>query len=112
MIYRVGNIKEIESLPPMDERTKGLIYHYARILSTEYGEDRDVEREGGYILYVEPYTTSEEIKGCFDYTCHTVECVELYGDICSAIYILNNDYVVTLLTRIEDTPLEIIKELD
>lgn len=112
MVYRIGNIKDMGALPPMEEQTKELIYHYVRSLSMEYGEDRDVEYDGGYILYAELHTSIEEIKTCFDFTRYTAECVELHGDVCSAMYILNNDYVVTLLTRIEDTPIEIIKELD
>ena len=112
MVYRICNIKDIDGLPPMDEQAKDLISYYAKALSLHYGEDRDIESDGGYILYAPTDATNEEIKTYFDYTCHTPECVDLYGQICSYMFLLNNDYVVTILTRVERTPVEILKELD
>ena len=113
MVYKIGNIKDLEALPPMDEGTKELLYHYAKVLSTEYGKERDIDRsDGGYILYVTSNATNEDVKAYFDYTRHRVECVERYGDICSAMYLLNNDFCVTILTMLENTPVEILSELD
>ena len=112
MVYKIGNLKDMEVLPPTDEQTSQLIYRYAKRLSTEYGEDRNIDSDGGYILYATPKSNAEEIKAYFDYSRHIAEYVELCGDICSATYLLNNDYVVTVLTRLEDTPVEIANELD
>lgn len=112
MVYKICNIKDVDSLPPMNEKIRDLIYHYAKSLSMAYGEDRDTDSDGGFILYVAPHTNQEEIKACFDYTRYTPEYVDLYGQICSTMYLLNNDYCVTLLTILENTPNEILSELD
>ena len=113
MVYKIGNIKDFEALPPMDEKIKELLYHYSKVLSTEYGEERDIDRsDGGYILYVTPHTAVEEIKVYFDYTRYKAECVERYGEVCSSMYLLNNDYCVTIVTMLENTPVEILNELD
>ena len=113
MVYKIGNIKDLEALPPMDKCTKELLYHYAKILSSEYGEERDIDHsDGGYILYATSNATDEDIKAYFDYTRHRAECVERYGEVYSAMYLLNNEYVVTIVARIADMPLEILKELD
>ena len=111
MVYKIGNTKDFEALPPMDDNIKAILYRYARVLSVEYGEERDTDSDdGGYLLWVVPHTPFEDVKAYFDYSKHTAECVERHGDICSAMYLLNNDYVITVLARIEDTPVEILKE--
>jgi len=112
MVYKIGNIKDLEALPPMDESIKAILYRYTRVLSIEYGEKRDTDYDdGGYILFVTPHTPCEDIKAYFDYSKHTVECVEKYGDICSAMYLLNNEYMVIIICA-ADIPAEIAKEID
>lgn len=113
MVYKIGNIKDLEVLPPMDESVKAILYRYARVLSEEYGEERDVDRDdGGYILYVAPHTPCENIKTYFDYAKHTAECVELHGEVCSAMYLRNNEYMVVIVMWAVDMPTEIAKEID
>ena len=112
MVYRICNMKDIECLPPMDAQTKDLISYHAKILSLQYGENRNIESDGGYILYAPSEATNEEIKTYFDYTCHAPEYVDLYGQICISMFLLNNDYVITILTRVDCTPVEILRELD
>ena len=112
MVHKICNIKDIEALPSMDEQMKDLIYHYVKVLSTEYGEDRNIDGDGGFVLYVPSQADQAEIKACFDYTRYTPEYVDLYGHICSSMYLLDNDYCVTVLTMLENTPNEILNELD
>ena len=112
MVHKICNVRDMEALPPMDDQIRDLIYHYAKVLSTEYGDDRDIDGDGGFILYVTPQADPAEIKTCFDYTRYTPEYVDLFGQICSAMYLLDNDYCVTLLIAMEDTPVEILSELD
>ena len=113
MVYKIGNIKDLEALPLMDEGVKAILSRYARVLSEEYGEGRDVDcDDGGYILYVAPHTPCENVKAYFDYSKHTAECVEPCGDICSAMYLLNNEYMVMIVMWAFDVPAEIAKEMD
>ena len=112
MVYKIGNIKDLETLPPMDENIKAILYRYARVLSTEYGEKRDTDYDdGGYILFITPHTPCDDIRNYFDYSKHTVECVGLHGDICSVMYLLDNEYMVTIVMWSADMPTEIAKEI-
>lgn len=89
------------------------MYHYASVLSVEYGEGRDVDKDlGGYILYALPGTTAEEIKAYFDYTQNEIDIVDSNGKFCSALYILGDDYGVVIVMSTEDAPEEINKELN
>lgn len=113
MVYKIGNIKDLNALPPMDENIKTILYRYAQVLSKQYDEGRDTDcDDGGYILYVTPHTSCEDIKAYFDYSKYTAECVEQYEDICSAMYLLNNEYVVTIVARTKDMPIDIVNEID
>ena len=99
MIYKIGNIAALMSLPSMDSSIKRRITALARTLSVLYGEDRDVENsDGGYILYGEHGTTEEELKQVFDYTIHPIEYIECdyhtVPPIVCAHYIINNEYTV------------------
>ena len=108
MVYKIQNAKDLKALPLMEEKIKELICYYAEGLSNQTDDTED----SGFILYVTSNTPHREIKALFDYTKHTLEYAELYDNICSATYLLNNSFVVTLLTNIEDTPIEILKELN
>ncbi len=108
MVYKIQNAKDLNTLPLMEEKLKELICYYTEGLSNPTDDTED----SGFILYVTSNTPHREIKALFDYTKHTLEYAELYDNICSATYLLNNSFVVTLLTNIEDTPIEILKELN
>ena len=113
MVYKIGNITDLATIPITDGKTFELLYHYARVLTSEYGQERSVtESDGGYILYCPPNTKAEDIKAFFDYTKHTVELVERFGSLCAAMYTLHNEYVVTILMSTKDLPIELIEELE
>lgn len=113
MVYKIGNVKDLNTLPLIDETAKAILYRYVHVLSKEYGEERDTDRnDGGYVLYVPPHIPCENIKTYFDYSKHTAECVELHGEICSAMYLLNNEYMVIIVMWAVDVPAEIAKEID
>lgn len=108
MVYKIGNIKDLESLPSMDDVTTTTLYEYAKVLTYEYGEDRDIDHsDGGYILYATEGTPAEDIKEYFDYTQNTIEYVNRSGHICSAMYLLTNDFAVVIVLSIADAPKEI-----
>ena len=113
MVYKIGNISELESIVITDENAYALLSQYAKLLSYEYGEDRNVDTDdGGYVLYATPGTKSEDIKAYFDYSKHTVESVDRFGSLVVAMYILHNEYVVLIVMSEDDAPTEIIKEID
>ena len=113
MVYKIGNISDLESIVITDENAYALLSQYAKLLSYEYGEDRNVDTDdGGYVLYATPGTKSEDIKAYFDYSKHTVESVDRFGSLVVAMYILHNEYVVLIVMSEADAPAEIIKEID
>ena len=113
MIYKIRNVSDLEGIPIPDRATYDLLYHYAKVLSTEYGENRNVdEDDGGYVLYCPSGTSMEEIKDCFDYTKHCLESADRYGTLLAATYILHNEFAVTIILSAEDAPTEIIKEIN
>lgn len=113
MVYKIGNVSDLESIAITDANAYALLSQYARLLSYEYGENRDVETDdGGYVLYATPGTNSEEIKAYFDYTKHTVESADRFGTLVVAMWIIHNEFVVLIVMSEDDAPIEIIKEID
>ena len=113
MVYKIGNVSDLERISIPDRAIYNLLFHYARVLTSEYGQERNVnEDDGGYVLYCPPGMSMEEIKTCFDYTKHCVESVDRLGDLLAATYILHNEFVVTIILSAEDAPTEIIKEIN
>ena len=108
MIYKLGNITDLTHLPPLDETTYDMLYEFTRVLTDEYGADRDIDHDdGGYVLYAEPGTSSSQLKEGFDYTRHTIEYVNRKDSLCAAMYILHNEYAVVIVMAIADAPVEI-----
>ena len=113
MVYKIGNISDLATIPITYGKTFELLYHYARVLTYEYGEKRNIDTDdGGFILYAPPGTKMEDIKAYFDYTKHIVEAVDRYDSLIAAMYILHNEFAVALIMSAEDAPIEIIKEIN
>ena len=112
MVYKIGNISDLSTIPISDRETFELLYHYARVLTDEYGQERKVDTDdGGFILYCPPNTKAEDIKVFFDFTKHTVESVDRYGELVVAMWILNNEFVITIIISANDVPIELINEI-
>ena len=89
MVYKIGNVSDLSTIPIASDKAKEILYHFARVLTTEYGGDRNVDTDdGGYILYALPGTSDDEIKERFDYTQNILEYGEAFEDVCYAVYIL------------------------
>ena len=113
MVYKFGNIADVESISFEHDRAREICTQYASVLTAEYGQDRNIDTsDGGYILYATPGTSTEEIKAYFDYSKYTVEYVDVFDEVCSALYLLSNDYGVVIVMSIADVPEEIKKEMD
>ena len=112
MVYKLGHVADLERLTIADEVTRNNLVELLQILDSEYGDDRDIENDdGGFVLYATPGTKPEEIKAFFDYSTHEIEYVNRFlkaqPPICTAFYILNNEFVVTIVMSIADAPNEI-----
>lgn len=112
MVYKIGNVADLARIPIADDGARSLLQFYANVLSAWYGEERNIDTDnGGYILYAPLGTRAEEIKACFDYTQHIIECVDTSGDACAAVYLLSSDYGVVIVMSLADAPEEITKEI-
>ena len=112
MVYKIGTITDLATLPPMDNTALELVYYHASVLTHEYGANRNVnESDGGFVLYATPGTNVKDIKAFFDYTKHTVESVDRCGEIYIAMYILNNEFTVTIVGYIKDIPTELTEHM-
>ena len=107
MVYKIVNNKDLQSLPAIPASARKALQHYVSILSDEYGEERNPDYEGGYVLYATPHSTANEIKTVFDFTQNIVEYVNVTDDVCSAVYIISADYGVVIVMHLSDAPQEI-----
>lgn len=113
MVYKIGNVSDLSKIPIADDKAKEILYHFAKVLTTEYGEGRNIDTDdGGYILYALPGTTTEEIKVHFDYTQNVLEYGEVFESVFYAVYIISSDYGVVLVISSKDIPKEILKEIN
>lgn len=80
MVYKIGNVYDLEELPQLEDTALELLYHYARVLSVEYGENRNVEEDdGGFVLYATSGTSAEDIKPFFDFSKAVAESVDRFA---------------------------------
>ena len=113
MVYKIGNLADLETLPLINDVALELLCHHACVLTYEYGENRNIdESDGGYILFAPSGTNAEELKTFFDFSEHTPEHVDQYDTLCEAVYLLNNDYAVVIIMSLDDAPTEILNEID
>jgi hypothetical protein len=113
VIYKLGNIADVESLTLTDEVVRKNLLEFTSVLTYEYGADRDIDHDdGGYVLYVTPGSNADEILTYFDYKKNTVEWVNCFGSICCAMYLLNNEYAVVIVMSIADAPSQIVKAME
>ena len=113
MVYKIGGIADLASIEITDCEALRSVRRYAQILTDNYGDRRNVDTDnGGYILYATPRTSNAEIKSFFNYTQYLAESVEISGNICTAVYILSSDYGVVIVMSADDTPPEILKEIN
>ena len=113
MVYKIGNVSDLGMIPLIDDTALELLHHYARVLTSAYGQERNIDTDdGGFVLYCPKGTKTEDIKAYFYYTNHTVESVDRYGELYAATYILTNEYAVTIIGSINDMPMELINEIN
>lgn len=114
MIHKLGNLKDLENIKVDDDAIYRELYEFLSVLSSEYGEDRDIDTsDGGYVLYCEVGTSLVELEKIFNYRA----VFDWSGNIkstvpyCSTMYFLNNEYAVVLVMAIQDVPINIKNEI-
>ena len=113
MVYKIGTGSDLGMIPLIDDTALELLHRYGRVLTYEYGEDRNIDTgDGGFVLYCPKGTKTEDIKAYFDYTNHIVESVDRYGELYAAMYILHNEFAVMIVGWMKDAPTKFIKEIN
>ena len=113
MVYKIGNVSDLEELPQLEDTALELLYHYASVLTTEYGAEREVDHDdGGFLLYATSGTSAEDIKPFFDFSKAVAESVDRFGELLTAMFLLNNEYAVTIVMSASDAPQEFINMLE
>ena len=107
MVYKVGGVKGLAELPPMDEQLFEVVKGYAQILSDHYGTDRDAGMNtGGYILYAEPGSAEDEVKAIFDYQQwepEFVEMIDVEPRYSLQVYVTGDDFGVVVIMEEKET---------
>lgn len=113
MIHKIGNVKGLNTVPNIDKDARKIILEFANILTHEYGENRDIDKDyGGFVLYAEPGTSIGEVKAKFDYTRHTMEFIERSFTepyIYTILYLTSCEYGVVIVMYEDDAPDEFRK---
>ena len=115
MLYRIGLVSEIPTLPSSipkqvrTEVTQGLV-----VLDCEYGSDRDYLESGGCSILIENADDLELLKAIVDYDKHPSEWATRIGKTgyASALFIMNNDYSILVYMPIEILPEILLSELE
>lgn len=112
MIHKLGTMSDLMSLPSLNPNARKIIENDLAILDENYGSDRDIDNDyGGYVLYCDYGTKTEELKERFNYIEHTPEFVDLILGYCHAVYVLSDEYAVSVIISIDDAPKEIKNEI-
>jgi hypothetical protein len=112
MIYKIGCLADLETLPLINDVALELLYHHSKILELEYGNGRGKDSDCGYVLYAPPGTNAEELKAFFDVSEHTPEWVNRYDDLCEAIYLITNERIIVIIMSLDNAPSELLNEID
>ena len=113
MIYKLTHVDDVRKLPISEWNAVPIVKATLSILDEVYGEDRNVdESDGGYLLYASRGTNAEELKAYWNYEDRLYESIEVEDGYATILYLLNNEYSVTLVLHEEDMPEMLRKELE
>lgn len=110
MLYRVGTVREAKTLK--DHLPAGVYEKLVTVCSAldrTYGASRNYYTIGGYLAIAETMEDIEAFRtAIIDYTSHPCEWTSTVAntDYLSALFVLNNDYAITLYA-----PNALLKEL-
>ena len=99
MIHKIGTIKQAKHLrnTTFDEVFDKVV-DYIQALDFAYGEQRDYNITGGYVIYAETAADTEDIKNIVDISTALFEWIDIIDDNYIAIlYLLGDDYSVVAI---------------
>jgi len=108
MVYKLGTAADLSKLPKTDKAVLDVIKKYLDIFDDGYGENRNIESEGGYILYAPMHTPVSEINTMFPYDRDLFE-PEYVENIatdnisyCASVFLIGDDFGVVVVMAKED----------
>lgn len=114
---KITCLKEVEKVAKYPKEVVEEVSKSAQILEEEYGEDRDNEDLGGYILVVETEEELQELKLQNIYVdediAEYVEEILVDGEIAftNSLILLGSDFAVILIIPINITPKNLIMQM-
>ena len=113
MIYKLTHVDDVRKLPISEWNAVPIVKATLSILNEVYGEDRNVdESDGGYLLYASRGTKPDELKAHWNYENRLSESIEVENGYAIVLYLLNNEYSVTLVMAVEDLPEDLKQGLE
>ena len=113
MIYKLAHLEDVRMLPISEWSAVPIVKATLSVLDEVYGEDRNVdESDGGYLLYASRGTNPEELKAYWNYEDRLCESIEVEDGYATILYLLNNEYSVTLVMAVEDLPEDLKQGLE
>ena len=115
MLYRIGHKKDVYSCGcKFPRRALQEVFSGLMILDEEYGYNRNWEEEGGYSILAETTEDVAAIMQYVDYDKHPPEWVTSisYTKIISALFIMNNDFLIMVYMPQEIAPQSLLDELE
>ena len=109
-MIEIAYLKEKDKIKSMPQEVGDVILGILEILSSEYGEDRNYEDDGGYVVVIEKAEEFQELKEktyihCDDVIPEFVDKIECAnGEIfTNSLILCNNDYCISLIMPMELT---------
>ena len=113
MVYKLRTLRDADALPhTFPPRVWEEILHSTAILESEYGEQPDTSGVGGYNMVVETKDDLEAISREIDLNAHLPEWVCPLDSFTSALYVMNDDFVILLFLPVAIAPETILKEME
>ena len=113
MLYKIGTMSELPTLPfTLPEPAHTELVRVLAVLDSEYGKARDYSKDGGYVLIAEAADDLPQLKAAIDYEAHPCEWATRHGSFLSALYVLTNDYAITVFMPLSAAPKAILENLE
>ena len=113
MVYKLRTLREADALPyTFPPQVRDEIRHCTAILEYEYGELSEESGVGGYNVVVETKEDLEAISKEIDLDAHLPEWVCPLDSFTSALYVMNDDFVILLFMPVAIAPETILNEME
>ena len=115
MLYAIGTHSQLQAIKT---KIPALVFHEISAiidrLNDLYGKERDFYEVGGYVFFAEIYEDIEIFQREYlDYSTHPCEwCMAIKdSEYLLALFVLNNDFAITLIMHRTIIPKEILEDL-